>query len=425
MNPLAGQGSQEIDRSFIDVLHLAAQEKSEAVKVATAEEVGSSQGRRYLVISEGRLDFSRDKEKEVFFEDLTQFVNEKLKGSLPDQLTFSEIAAIGKDLRGLCKHLRTKLRRDPASSPPVYREDILARKSGRIPTRLSKHLCTRVFTNLSEDLVVRTMGFLKGDPGSIKSAAKVCKRWMEGVNAYDQAIWKNELKAITYGREAWIDLGYTSIGEVPPPPEYVEDIVAGELVQIPLMAFMKAADPFYTDGRLRMESQRLIYIPPRVYASGPEDEPENLQKLVQKRTVGKPDILTGFEYISPSVFRQQAGARVERGYWALVTVDVIDGSRSKSYDEQRALVTAQPGYDLPNLVPLSICVFFERIRTGKVIYGRDPWTYTRLKESVEIRGRIYPVAVGGCGPDGLYAAYDDLDNVQAGGAGLRKFFLGS
>ena len=58
----------EVDNSFIGIIHQATQE------------IGSKEGRRYLVISEGKLGFSNDKDHETRFKRLIEFVTEKLKG---------------------------------------------------------------------------------------------------------------------------------------------------------------------------------------------------------------------------------------------------------------------------------------------------------------------------------------------------------
>jgi len=373
------QGGQWIDKTFIDVLHQGAQEEANATKG-----VGSSQGRRYMVISKGEeglyLGLSYDKESEVTFEDLTRFVEEKLKAG---GLTKEEVAAVKKDMRVVRKH---HIRVRPSNPKAQFKMD--------------------------PDAFRQTMGYLNME--DVAASDNVSRLWKKDIK--DQKFWENKLKAITYGPEAWQDLGYP-IGEVPPLPANIDGI--------PLLEYMKAPDPYFTDGRLRMESQRFFYVPAGVYASGPVDELNNLEKLVQHRTEGHPIISTGFTYFDPDVLAAHGGTRNEKGYWALMTVDVIDESRNKSPAVQEALIKAQQGYDWSELTPASICIFMERIRTGKCIYGQDPWTYTRLKESIVYEGERYQAVVGGSGPAGPLVISRNCDDVNRGASGLRKFFLGS
>ncbi len=276
--------------------------------------------------------------------------------------------------------------------------------------------------NMNLDTFQQAMGFL--DSKDLAASEKVSKDWKMNINTEDQSLWKEQLKAITYGQEAWDDLGYlVSNGEEPPLLKKIKVPPLPEIIDgMPLLEYMKAPDPYFKDGRLRMVSQRFFYVPAGIYASGPLDEPNNLEKLVQHRTEGKPDISTGFACFNPVVLAAHGGTRVAEGYWALMTVDVIDGSREESPAVQEALIRAQPGYEMTELTPASICIFMERIRTGKCIFGQNPWIFTLLKEQVEYNGRMYPVVVGGSGPAGPGVSSYHFDYVEDGASGLRKFF---
>jgi hypothetical protein len=376
--PSGGQGPN-LDRTFIDVLHQTAEKMRAAI--GSSSQSSSSQGRNYLVISGETLTSSPEKGKEVFFEDLTNFVEKKLKVLTENGLKV-DIATIKKDLKVVGEHLRVRPPRNP----------------------------TNAKFKMAPDLFQKMMGFL--DLGDVVSSEKVSdKEWKKDINPTDQLFWKTKLKAITYGPEAWENLSI-KVGDVPLPPREVDGI--------PFLDYMKAPDPFNPEGRLRMETQILFLVLPGVTLNTPKetDKHHSLGEKVQYPINGTP---TKFAYFNNDVLREHGGKSEERPYWALMTRDVIEGSRGKTYAEQQALVTKQRGYDVPELLPASICIFMERIKAGKCIYGIDPLTYTRCKEQVEYMNKMYQTVVGGFAPAGLYVDYDIYGHDDIGVAALRKF----
>ena len=346
------------------------------------------------MISEGRLTLSPDKEKEVLFEDLTLFIGEKLKAG---GLTKEQVKEIKTNLKVISKHLNVR---------PSTPKDIKFR--------------------MNPNEFELAMGFL-----NLKDAIaskRVNRQWRRDIGQ-DMQFWNEKLKEITYGPEAWLDLGYP-IGKVPPPPDNIDGI--------PLLTYMKAPDPYFSDRRPRMASQRLFYVPAGIYVKKYQEEnlayiqtnistdfdKNNLDKLIRHRTKDKPDISIGFyEYsVRPEVLREHGDTKVEKGYWALMTVDVIDGSQNKSREEQLPLVRAQPGYDRAEFIPISILTSMERIRKGEFIFTKnDRPIYSGLKETVNLRDGMYQVFFGNVAPNGPYVSFGNTHSVDMGAAALRKF----
>jgi hypothetical protein len=111
-------------------------------------------------------------------------------------------------------------------------------------------------------------------------------------------------------------------------------------------------------------------------------------------------------------------------YWVLMTRDVLEGSRSKKYADQRIMIAALANetrlpYALPSTLEATTVILSHYVRSGERLYTDVPWTYTRCQELVDGQ---YPVIVGGFSSEGLGIAgrYFDVARVHDGVAGLRK-----
>src|SRR5262249_38119970 len=109
----------------------------------------------------------------------------------------------------------------------------------------------------------------------------------------------------------------------------------------------------------------------------------------------------------------------------LMTKNVIEGSRNKSYTDQQTLITElneQTGinYDVPNLLDATICIFMQCVSSEERLFSNKPWTYTRCQEKTQ---EGYQIIVGGFSSAGLDVHdvnFFDFDFI--GVAALRKFF---
>ena len=70
---------------------------------------------------------------------------------------------------------------------------------------------------------------------------------------------------------------------------------------------------------------------------------------------------------------------VEAAYFVLMTKEVIPESLGKSYAVQQGLVTAKPGYTVPNLLPAAVSIIVNYVKTGIRLYDSN---YTRCLEQV-------------------------------------------
>jgi hypothetical protein len=115
-------------------------------------------------------------------------------------------------------------------------------------------------------------------------------------------------------------------------------------------------------------------------------------------------------------------------HWVLMTRDVVEGTRSKSYADQQKIVAQYSGYKAPRILEAATVILMEYVKTGNRLYPDDPWTYTRCcQDQVDYEGGTYLSVVGGFASRGLvvdnpYARIggDDDYGVSYGLAGLRE-----
>jgi hypothetical protein len=174
--------------------------------------------------------------------------------------------------------------------------------------------------------------------------------------------------------------------------------------------------PFSTDGKTVAETHLLMLIPKTI-----NGQPLNINTLGKLFKAKFPAVGgdTGYRYIWDRI---QARAKNHgKSRWVLMTRDVIEGSRDKTFKEQKALV-AEKGhnkYEVPALLDATACILLEYARSmGQTrLFGDKPETYTRCQEN--IFGS--PLLVGGFAATGLNAHFLDFDDDDIGVAATRKF----
>jgi len=321
-----------------------------------AKDIGSST-RNYLMLSGGKLGFTSLKSKEVSLEKLKEFVNEKLK-DLPEQKV-----AVDKDLSKIGAEY---LRRD------------------------------QVKFNISSDVLNKAMGFSDSvDLLNTGSVSRDLKKASEVERSRRFNI--DYLKEITFGSKKWKTYFNLDIGKVPPLPSDILKILYGPC-------------PFSQNKKKVIDTHMLVLIPGNLSLN-------KFMDLVEESTQGNK---TDFENIWNQILKDHGKTLTKAPQWVLMTKDVLLGSRTKSYADQKALVKATPKYEVPNLLSAAVCILVQYVSTGVVLYGRDAdrskWTYTRCQE----QSGGYQIVVGGFAPSGLFVFNLNLDIDSVGVAALRK-----
>jgi hypothetical protein len=261
-----------------------------------------------------------------------------------------------------------------------------------------------------------TKGPLLGCPIS-KLPDEVLVKILEGVDsstlgnalrtskAFNRAAMKviDEALSKPFDANQWKKFMGADIGIEPPLPANIGDILS-------------EACPFSTDGKTVAETHLLMLIPETI--NGKPLNINTLEKLFKKNfpTVGDDD--TGYKFIWYEI---QADA-VDHGKssWVLMTRDVIEGSRGKTFAEQQALL-AEKGhnlYEVPPILDATACILLEYARSlGQTrLYGDRPLTFTRCQENIY----DFQLVVGNFVPDGLSLSFHVYDIDSLGVAAMRK-----
>ncbi|MBS0615003.1 MAG: hypothetical protein JSR58_00435 [Verrucomicrobia bacterium] len=240
------------------------------------------------------------------------------------------------------------------------------------------------------------------NPQDILSLSQTCKA-LVGLRTDTQVLnimWQkhtNDLEKIVFGKEAW-NSHFGDVGEVDPIPE----------------ALVKALEepcPFIAGKKVK-ETHIACWIPTNV--NGTSLTLNTLGKLVKKQLRGH---ASKYSYIWPQAQTDHGDKPLQKGHWILLTKTVLEGSRNKTYDQQKQLVESYPGYEVPTALSTAIALFMHRAKTGERLYNDSPWTYTRCRE----RSNRRPLVVGGFEAGGLciHNYYYDHDKIGVGGQ--RKF----
>jgi hypothetical protein len=103
--------------------------------------------------------------------------------------------------------------------------------------------------------------------------------------------------------------------------------------------------------------------------------------------------------------------------WAVMTNDVLPGSRNQTYDTQKKLVASLKGYEVPKVLDAATAILYANQYSKKRFFSDNPWTFTRCMENIQ----GYQLVVGGFIPGCLYFNYNNFDDDSIGVGGLRKF----
>jgi hypothetical protein len=138
------------------------------------------------------------------------------------------------------------------------------------------------------------------------------------------------------------------------------------------------------------------------------------------------DTEAGYKYKNPRIATEHGDKPVGSSHWALMTKDVLPGSKDKSYTEQELMVASlerTPGssYKVPKVLDATACLFMNYlVSSGTRLFNDSPGTYTRCQE--ELYG--YRVIVGNfstAGPS-IRNVLDHNNDAYTGVAAQMEFY---
>jgi len=222
----------------------------------------------------------------------------------------------------------------------------------------------------------------------------VCKVWRE--RAEKQINTFSHEKA--FGPKEWFIHFGIDLRNIPRLPPNIAEILSSPC-------------PFWSSKKVH-ETHLLVLVPETV--GGQSLTLKTLGELVKKPLVGLPTQYSFFalgEYADPAA---------PPSHWVLLTRDVIEGSRNKSYPDQQTLLSQQGlgVYAVPTILDATVCIFMEYVWSGTQLYSDSPWTWTRCQEKYDANWQL---GVGGFAPDGLRVSRRGSNDEDCGVAGFRQF----
>jgi len=226
-----------------------------------------------------------------------------------------------------------------------------------MPIKQRIELCRMVTLKDPDHLQAR---FLSFELNQLKTQDK-----LKRVKIEVQWLKEKIIQSIAFGKVKW-ETYFGEIGEEPPLPSNIHQILA-------------APCPFWPNKKVE-ETHMLVLIPKTV--NGQLLTLNTLAELVKSPKQGNAtklwilDSVAGSGYENPSI---------TNSYWVLMTRDILEGTRNKSYDDQMQIVCTfrqkiGVDYQVPKLLEAAVCIFMEYVSKGTRIYSDNPFTITRCQE---------------------------------------------
>jgi hypothetical protein len=140
-----------------------------------------------------------------------------------------------------------------------------------------------------------------------------------------------------------------------------------------------------------------------------------LGELMQAPGVRNP---TKYGYVWKAVREQCGEATMDSSDYFLISANVIQGTRNRTYPNQVITVAALGGR-APKLIEAIALNFFDHARFNTYPYGQNPWTYSRTDATITLNNVEYHLVVGGFAPSGLDVC---LSHFVNGSVGLAAAF---
>ena len=214
-----------------------------------------------------------------------------------------------------------------------------------------------------------------------------------------------------FGEKAWAQY-FGKVGAEPSLPSDIDEI-------------LNSACPFWPEKTVK-DTHLLVLIPSRV--AGKPFSLNLLRALIQHPQGGGRS--AEYRFYSEGI-KEALGTRSPvHSYWVLMTRDVLEGSRERTYASRKALVAAHAKrtglpYELPGALEAATVILSHYVRSGERLYADDPSTSTRCQELIAWNGSNHPAAVGSFSSGGLVVSYGSYDgnrrSSDSGVASIRKF----
>lgn len=217
------------------------------------------------------------------------------------------------------------------------------------------------FSMVPNEIAFKILSHLR-DLLSLRCCVLVNRKWHAVANNKD--LWQT-IPINAFGTKQWLELLGADVGEEPP-------------LSPAILKAIKSPCPFSNDEKIKVEETHMLLLIPKTI-NGKQLNLNTLAELVQLKfpKLGSDFGMYGLYGLS---FEQYA-ANSDKSRWVLLTKDVLEGSRNKSYLEQQKLIQekGQGKYQVPYALNIAVGVFMEYARSKTHLYGN---TYTRCQETI-------------------------------------------
>jgi hypothetical protein len=246
--------------------------------------------------------------------------------------------------------------------------------------------------------VVENIIFANLSLPELGACSRVCKVWREMAKKHLNAFSHEK----AFGPKEWFIYFGAHLRNVPRLPSNI-----AEILNSPCLFWNKK----------KVHETHLLVLVPQTFNGQPLTL-KTLAQLVKKPLQG---FATQYSYLDLGKYTDHPAVRPS--HWVMMTRHLIEGSRSQSYKDQQTLLS-QKGhgvYEVPTLFDATVCIFMEYVRSGALLYGDKPRTYTRCQE---MYNADWQLCVGCFSLGGLHVDYFGGDYDYIGVGGTRKWEVG-
>ncbi len=236
-----------------------------------------------------------------------------------------------------------------------------------------------------------------------ESARSTFTQYMQAVNLEEEEV-KARYPGVMIGLEEWSALG--------------------QVEGIPLPKGMLAIlnEPWPDNSGRAVGDMCMLVLMPKTVGDNPLTLRSFGDLVKQKCFPDETENTAGYRYVDRQFFRENGDDSIDRSYWALMTRDVLEGSKNRSYAEQKDLIInlgLRGNYEVPKILEAVVCIYMKYIASGvskERLFSYNPLTYTHCQGGYPGSRRM---VVGGFSKEGLHAGFNYTDSC-IGIAGVQK-----
>lgn len=234
--------------------------------------------------------------------------------------------------------------------------------------------------------------FWKNRPIVKRCGAKFFKEKIIGPNSYTFPG--------AFDKEAWEKAFPVSIKRAPP-------------LSSNLKVNLEQADP-YEPGKKLKDTCQLFLRPEKVVLLKNGKEVELTFNCIEElaKTATQINKRTKYQTVCENLRDYLSKVPAMKAGWVLMRKEVIPGSRTLSFKDQKSLLKGK--FEAPSFIDVILLNILTYASEGRYLYGTYPYTYTRSQEEY----LNHQVIIGGFGPSGLLIDFEDIDSFYLGLTGV-------